>query len=58
MSDYGKIAYEAYCKAREWKSVRGEPLPHFEQQSLELRNAWEAAAKAVSEEIRSQTCRG
>lgn len=55
---YGKIAYEAYCKNRDWKSVRGEPLPHFEQQSLELQRAWEAAATAVADEISLQTGRG
>jgi hypothetical protein len=55
---YGEIAYNAYCKAREWKSVRGERLPHFEEQSPELRQAWEIAAKAVAEEIRNATSPG
>lgn len=47
----GKIAYDAYCAARGWKSVRGEPLPHWQQQSEDLRAAWIAAAEAVSKEI-------
>ena len=29
----GEIAYNAYCEARAWKSVRGERLPHFKEQS-------------------------
>lgn len=48
---YAKIAYDAYCKARDWKSVRGEPLPHFEQQSPELQKAWFDAAAAVIDEL-------
>lgn len=24
---YARIAYNAYCEAREWKSVIGQPLP-------------------------------
>ncbi len=58
MNDIGKIAYEAYCKERNWKSVVGDPLPHFEQQSPELQNAWDQAAKAVADYISLQTGRG
>jgi hypothetical protein len=54
---YAKIAYDAYCKARDWKSVRGEPLPHFEQQSVDLQKAWQKVAEAVSDEIDRQTSR-
>ena len=54
----GEIAYNAYCEAREWKSVKGEPLPHWRQQSDELRAAWCAAARAVADEIRMITGRG
>jgi hypothetical protein len=54
----GKIAYEAYCKARDWKSVKGEPLPHFEAQSPELQAAWCHAADAVSDFIRNATAPG
>lgn len=54
----GKIAYEAYCKSREWKSVRGEPLPQFEAQSSELQLAWCQAAEAVSDFIRNATVPG
>lgn len=53
-----RIAYDAYCKARDWKSVRGEPLPHFDQQSEELKVAWAVAAKAVSDDIALVTGRG
>jgi len=47
----GQIAYEAYCKARNWKSVRGEALPQFAAQSAELRQAWEAAGDCVAAEF-------
>ena len=53
----GEVAYNAYCAAREWKSVRGEPLPHWMQQSEDLRKAWIEGAKAVSIAIRNQTSR-
>ena len=55
---YAKIAYEAYCQARNWKSVNGEVLPHFNAQSPELQDAWWEAAEAVWREIRDQTSFG
>lgn len=54
----GQIAYDAYCKSRGWKSVLGEHLPHFEEQSPELKATWDAAANAVSDHIRNQTSIG
>lgn len=54
----GEIAYDAYCAARGWKSVRGEPLPHWRQQDETLRNAWVTAAQAVAKEISLATGRG
>lgn len=54
----GELAYNAYCAARNWKSVRGEALPHWLQQDESLRAAWVAAAVAVWKEIGSQTGRG
>lgn len=53
----GEIAYNAYCSKRDWKSIRGEPLPAFLNQSKELQEAWIAAAKAVSDEISKITGR-
>lgn len=58
MNELARIAYEAYCKARDWKSVRGETLPHFDQQSKELQEAWAKAAQAVAEKIRNDTSPG
>ena len=54
----GKLAYEAYCSTRGWKSVRGEPLPHWEQQDQPLRDAWCAAARAIERKIALDTGRG
>ena len=54
----GEIAYNAYCAARGWKSVRGEPLPHWQQQDDTLRAAWCDAAEAVAKDISTQTGRG
>jgi hypothetical protein len=47
----GQLAYEAYCVNRNWTSVRGELLPGWEQQSPELREAWEAAAEAAKQAV-------
>jgi hypothetical protein len=44
---HGEIAYNAYCASRDWKSVRGEPLPTFDKQSEDLKIAWQKAAEAV-----------
>lgn len=43
----GKLAYDAYCSKRQWKSFNGQPLPQFDAQSLELKEAWEAGATAT-----------
>ena len=47
MKSKGQIAYEAYCDAVKWVSVRGEVLPDWECQALKIQLAWEAAAQAV-----------
>jgi hypothetical protein len=44
---FGRIAYDAYCESRGWKSVRGEPLPQWKDQSENLRESWMKAADAV-----------
>jgi len=49
----GEIAYNAYCEARGWKSVHGEPLPHWKQQDETLRAAWTKAADAVCLTLRN-----
>lgn len=48
-AQYAKVAYDAYCEARGWVSVRGDALPQFEAQSPDLQAAWGAAARAVVE---------
>ena len=52
--DLAKMAYEAYCEARDWKSVRGDALPDFEGQSFELQEAWAQAAEAVRAALESK----
>lgn len=43
----GEIAYNAYCDSVNWQSIRGEPLPKFREQSVQLKLAWESAAYAA-----------
>jgi hypothetical protein len=50
---YGKITYEAYSKARDWKDC-----PQFESLSKELQDAWDTAGQAVSDNIALATGRG
>ena len=54
----GEIAYNAYCESRGWKSVRGEMLPHWQQQDEALRAAWSKAAEAVAFTLRNLTAPG
>lgn len=58
MNKLGEIAYNAYCAARGWKSVRGEPLPHWSQQDQSLRDAWIKAAEAVAAKLREDCSPG
>ena len=47
----GQVAYEAYCASTGWKSaVSGAQLPAWGDQSEAIRDAWEAAGRAVAEE--------
>ncbi|MBS2531559.1 hypothetical protein KGQ20_02110 [Catenulispora sp. NF23] len=46
--DLGRVAYEAYCQARDWSAYDGQTLPQWEDQHPDLRRAWEAAAAAVA----------
>ena len=48
VKDGGKLAYNAYCEAVGWKSVRGDNLPKWEEQSEKLQAAWNKAALAVA----------
>lgn len=41
------LGYEAYAEEVGWKSVRGEPLPKWEDLPENIRKAWIAAASAV-----------
>jgi hypothetical protein len=45
----GEIAYAAYCQAVGYKSVRGDTLPIWEDQSERLRETWERVGEAVAE---------
>ena len=43
----GEAAYNAYCDSVGWKSVKGEALPKWNDQSPDLQKAWIAAALAA-----------
>lgn len=47
MNDLGKIAYDAYCSCREWKSYDGKPLPQWADVQADIKDAWRRAADAV-----------
>lgn len=44
----GRVAYEAYGAARGWVMFDGSPMPTWDEQSIELREAWEMAGEAVA----------
>jgi hypothetical protein len=45
----GELAYNAYAESVGYKSVRGDTLPIWEDQSERLQEAWESAGEAVAE---------
>lgn len=49
MSELGRIAYEAYSRDAGGRSIHGEPLPLWPEQSDEIRAHWDAAAAAVAD---------
>jgi len=49
MEELGKVAYDAYGAARGWVVFDGGSMPTWEDQTPELRDAWDAAAQAVAQ---------
>jgi hypothetical protein len=49
----GEVAYQAYGDARGWQTFSGDHMPSWTEQSPGLRAAWDSAAQAVAEELRS-----
>jgi len=50
---WGKIAYEAYCKQSDGKSlVSGAELPSWDDLNESIRLAWNASAQAVRDAAR------
>lgn len=47
----GEVAYNAYGDNRNWVVFSGDKMPVWEDQSPELKEAWEAAANAVSQAL-------
>ncbi len=59
----GKVAYNAYCGFRGWKSARGDALPSWDDAEEGIREAWRHAGLAVAkvrerEKIREFTSEG
>jgi hypothetical protein len=44
----GRVAFEAYGKARGWRAAAGGRIPPWRDIDLRTRRAWEAAAAAVA----------
>lgn len=42
----GRVAYDAYGDAVEWRAVSGDRMPRWDEQDELRRAAWEAAAMA------------
>ena len=45
--EWGKIAYNAYCENRNWKSFNGDDLPNWESVKPDIQMGWIASAEAV-----------
>jgi hypothetical protein len=50
MSDeaLAQVAYTAYGDCRDWKVFSGDPMPTWDEQQEDLKQAWIAAAHAVA----------
>lgn len=51
MISLAEIAYNAYGDSRNWVVYSGDPMPRWDEQSPELREAWDAAAQAVAKAL-------
>jgi hypothetical protein len=52
MQSYGRLAYEGYCAKTDGRSLFTlEELPGWDAQRADLREAWEAAGKAVADAV-------
>ena len=49
LMDLGEVAYGAYLASCGGKSIRGEELPSWDDQTPEIREHWRAAADEVAE---------
>jgi hypothetical protein len=49
MRTLGQVAYEAYCDAVGWRSIRGDQLPSWDNMPWQkIKAAWEAAGLAAA----------
>lgn len=48
MIDLAEVAYNAYGESRGWVTFNGDSMPLYGEQSLEIQEAWNAAAQAVA----------
>ena len=54
---WGGLAYDAYFRHCQGKSIRGEPLPAWKDQDPAIRAHWFAAADAVKQ-VAEEEARG
>jgi hypothetical protein len=47
MIELAEVAYNAYGEYRGWVVFTGDPMPRWEDQQLDLKEAWRAAVHAV-----------
>lgn len=53
MGELGKVAYLAYGDVTGWKNYQGLPMPTWANLPQGIRDAWNAAARAVLEDANS-----
>ncbi len=51
MPDLGQICYEAYAKHQNWKNYQGNPIPPWEDVRQDIKDAWQAVAEAIQDEV-------
>lgn len=50
----GQVAYDAYGRVTDRKNYQGLPMPGWQELPPKIKEAWEAAAEAVSHAFRSE----
>jgi len=47
LANLAQIAYEVYAEHQNWKNYQGNPIPQWDQVRDDIKQAWQAAVRAI-----------